>query len=154
MTVPATPPPPGRSAQLAVVALTLAVFAAVVAFVTLQLRAGLRQQTLLRGAETLAAVASMQLANGAEALAEVGLTDAPGELLAAVLKTSKYRGVLAIRVFDAQRRFAGAVPLELSDEPPAEADWTERPLARLRSREKLRALTSASTEPPSRENES
>jgi signal transduction histidine kinase len=69
------------------------------------------------------------------------LVDAPGELLAAVLKASKYRGVVALRVFDAQRRFAGAVPLELSDDPPTEGDWTERPRARLRSRANLQELT-------------
>ena len=72
MTVPASPSPPGRATQLTVVGLTVAVFAAVVAFVTLQLRDGLREQILSGKAETLAAVASMQLANGAEALAEVG----------------------------------------------------------------------------------
>ena len=140
MTVPASPSPPGRATQLTVVGLTVAVFAAVVAFVTLQLRDGLREQILSGKAETLAAVASMQLANGAEALAEVGLTDAPGELLAAVLKASKYRGVLAIRVFDAGRRFSGALPLELSDEPPSSEEWTTRPFARMRPREKLQAL--------------
>jgi signal transduction histidine kinase len=140
MTVPASQSPPGRATQFTVVGLTVAVFAAVVAFVTLQLRAGLREQILAGKAETLAAVASMQLANGAEALAEVGLTDAPGELLAAVLKTSKYRGVLAIRVFDAGRRFSGALPLELSDEPPSAEEWTTRPFARMRAREKLQLL--------------
>jgi signal transduction histidine kinase len=131
---------PGRSATIAVVALTIVVFSAVVAFVTLRLRAGLRDQILYARAETLAAVASLQLANGAEALAEVGLIDAPGELLAAVLKTAKYRGVLAIRVFDAERRFSGAVPLELSDEPPTVQEWTRSPTAQLRPRQNLRAL--------------
>ena len=143
MTVPASPSPPGRATQLTVVGLTVAVFAAVLAFVTLQLRGGLREQILSGKAETLAAVASMQLANGAEALAEVGLTEAPGELLAAVLKASKYRGVLAIRVFDAGRRFSGALPLELSDEPPSAEEWTTRPFARMRAREKLQTLSGA-----------
>jgi signal transduction histidine kinase len=143
MTVPASPSPPGRATQLTVVGLTVAVFAAVLAFVTLQLRGGLREQILSGKAETLAAVASMQLANGAEALAEVGLTDAPGELLAAVLKASKYRGVLAIRVFDAGRRFSGALPLELSDDPPSAEEWTTRPFARMRAREKLQTLAGA-----------
>jgi signal transduction histidine kinase len=143
MTVPASPSPPGRATQLIVVGLTVAVSAAVLAFVTLQLRGGLREQILSGKAETLAAVASMQLANGAEALAEVGLTDAPDELLAAVLKASKYRGVLAIRVFDAGRRFSGALPLELSDEPPSAEEWTTRPIARMRAREKLQTLAGA-----------
>lgn len=131
---------PGRIVQLAVVGLTLGVFATVVGFVTLQLRDGLRSQVLLSKADTLAAVASLQLANGAEALAELGLADAPGELLAAVLKASKYRGVIAIRVFDAEKKFAGAVPLELSDEPPAQGEWSGSPSARLRPKSALAIL--------------
>ncbi|MCX6954101.1 MAG: hypothetical protein NTV51_18280, partial [Verrucomicrobia bacterium] len=137
----ATPPPTGRHAQFAVVALTLAVFAAVVAFVTLQLREGLRERVLSGKAETLSAVASMQLAIGAEPFAELGETEVPGELLAAVLKASKFRGVLGIRVFDAERRFSGAVPVELSAEPPTAAEWTERPTARLQPRSRLLALS-------------
>lgn len=140
MIVSATPPSTGRHAHLAVVGLTLAVFAAVVAFVSFQLRAGLREQILSGKAETLSAVASMQLALGADALGELGVTEVPGELLEAVLKASKFRGVLGIRVFDAERRFSGAVPLELSDEPPAAHEWTERPFARLTPRARLRSL--------------
>ncbi|NUN52575.1 MAG: hypothetical protein HUU06_07295, partial [Planctomycetaceae bacterium] len=45
--------------------LTVLLFAAVVAAVTLQLRAGVKGQILRREAETLAAVASMQLENSA-----------------------------------------------------------------------------------------
>ena len=141
MTAPASSPPSGRRTLIAVVALTLGVFAGVVAFVTLQLRNGLRQQILLREAEALSAVASMQLANEAAALAEVGLTEAPGELLAAVLKASKLRGVLAIRVFDAQRNFAGSVPLAMSDDSPKSEDWVMEPKARLHPREKLDSLS-------------
>lgn len=141
MPVPVSRSSPGRTVQFAVVGLTLGVFATVVGFVTLQLRSGLREQVLSSKAETLAAVASMQLANGAETLAELGLADAPGELLAAVLKASKYRGVVAIRVFDAERRFAGAVPLELSDEPPRENEWTEKPVGKLLTKAKLTALS-------------
>ncbi len=146
MTVPVSPSLSGRRAHVAVVALTLGVFAAVVGFVTLQLRAGLREQILLREAETLSAVASLQLANEAAALAEVGLADAPGELLAAVLKASRLRGVLAIRVFDAQRKFAGSVPVAMSDEEPAAADWNERPFARLHRRDKLASLAGLEAE--------
>src|SRR4051812_12486125 len=128
---------PGRYAQTAVVVLTLAVFGAAVGFVTLKLRDGLRQQVLVSRAETLAAVASLQLTISAD---ELGVADAPGALLDAVLKTSKFRGVLAIRVFDAEKKFNGAVPLGLADDVPG-SDWTERPMARLRRREDLRALS-------------
>ena len=143
MTVSATPSSPGRSAHLAVVALTLTVFAVVVTFVTWRLRDGLKEQILLGRAETLAAVASMQLANGADTLTELKLspTEVPGELLASVLKASKFRDVLAIRVFDAERRFSESVPLGMSDEPPSREDCSERPFARLRPRAMLQILT-------------
>lgn len=140
MKAPVPPPATGRHTQSAVVALTLVVFATVVAFVTLRLRDGLREQILVGKAETLSAVASMQLAIGAEPFAGLGDVEVPGELLAAVLKASKFRGVLAIRVFDAERKFSGAVPLELSDEAPAAGEWTERPFARLQRHAKLQAL--------------
>src|ERR1035437_3605734 len=107
--MPPVAPPPAfrRPAQLLIVTLTVAVFAAVVAFVTLQLRAALREQVLRREGEALASVASMQLANSAAELARLGLTDAPGELTDVALKTSKLRGVFGIRVFDGTRHFIG-----------------------------------------------
>jgi signal transduction histidine kinase len=130
----------GRFTLVIVLALTLAVFGAVVAFVTLRLRVGLREQVLAREAEALAAVASLQLANESEALPELGVSDAPGQLLAAVLKTSKLRGVFAIRVFDSDRHFVGAVPAAWSETPPPPEDWAMllagTPFARLHERER------------------
>lgn len=151
MNVSAIPPKPGDHTHRLVVLLTLAVFAGVVAFVTLQLREGLRERILLGKAETLSAVASMQLAIGAQSFAELGVTEIPGELLDAVLKVSNFPGVLAIRVFDADRRFSGAVPRELSDEPPAADEWTERPVAKLQPRAKLQLLSGGSADGRGRE---
>lgn len=130
---------PSRHAPAAVLAVTLFVFAVVVAYLTLWLRSGLREQVLQREAETLTEVASLQLANEAESLAQLGVADAPGELLNAVLKTSKLRGVFAVRVFDAAKRFNGAVPIPWSEAPPTDAQWARlvsgRPIARLHPRE-------------------
>ena len=145
MTVAVHPAARGRGAHFAALALTLAVFAVVVGFVTLRLRAGLREQILLREGETLAAVATMQLANDAAALADLGVADAPGALRDAVLKTAKLRGVLAIRVFDAGQRFMGAVPdWASSEEPPAAGDWERlaagQSIVRLHPRESLAFL--------------
>jgi signal transduction histidine kinase len=145
MTVAVHPAAPGRGAHFAALALTIAVFAVVVAFVTLRLRAGLREQILLREGETLAAVATLQLANDAASLADLGVADAPGALRDAVLKTAKLRGVLAIRVFDAGQTFMGAVPdWAWSEEPPAAGDWARlsagRSIARLHPRESLALL--------------
>lgn len=125
-------------------AITLLVFAAVIVFVTWQLRAGLREQILRKEGETLAAVATLQLATNQAALAELGVADEPGELVNAVLQASKLRGVLAIRVFDANQRLAGALPAVVSELPPTPAEWAElaagRTITRLHPHETLAAL--------------
>jgi len=132
------PVQPRRLALVAVIAATLAVFGAVIGFVSWQLRSGLRAQILQREAATLTEVADLQLTTEADALAKLGIADAPGELLNAVLRTSKLRGVFAVRVFDAARHFAGALPLPWSEEPPSTNDWDRllagRPVARLHPR--------------------
>lgn len=144
--------PSGRSASVAVIAVTLAVFALVVADVTWRLRAGLHEQVLQREAATLTEVASMQLANEADTLAALGIANAPGELLNAVLKTSKLRGVFAVRIFDAAKRFGGAVPLPWSERPPPEPEWQElrqgHPIARLRGRESITDVIGFAPETP------
>ncbi|HVU32765.1 MAG TPA: HAMP domain-containing sensor histidine kinase [Opitutaceae bacterium] len=118
---------------------TLTVFAGVVAYVTWDLRAGLREQILRREADALMQVASVQLSTETETLADLGLKDAPGELLNAVLRAStKIQGVFAVRVFDSKREFNGALPLPWSEEPPPLAMWQRlesgRPITHLWSR--------------------
>jgi signal transduction histidine kinase len=129
------PSAPARSLRVTLVTLTLAVFAAVVAFVTWQLRGELRAQVLQREGEALASVASMQLGNSAAELAKLGLTDVPGELADVALKTSKLRGVLGIRVFDAEKKLVESAPWVWSEDAPPAADWARlaanEPLARL-----------------------
>lgn len=107
------PSPPGRLVQAGVLTLTVVVFAAVVATVTLQLREGLREQILRREAETLAAVASMQLENDTD---EMGI-------FITVLRVSRLPGVEAVRFFDANRGFSAAWPVPWSEEPPGDDDW-------------------------------
>ena len=144
-----------RPSSLGIVVLTVAVFTAVVAFVTILLRSGLREQVLQREGEKFFAVASMQLAVEADAIKDLGLDDAPGELLAAVLKTSKLRGVLAIRVFDAERHFTAAMPFAWSEDPPPAADWqrlaASHAIARLHPDRSLSQLTGLTAEPPAGE---
>lgn len=149
---PVAPPPVfRRPAHLLIVMLTVTVFAAVVAFVTLQLRAALREQVLRREGEALASVASMQLANSAAELARLGLTDAPGELTDVALKTSKLRGVFGIRVFDGTRHFIGTATWVWSEDPPSAEDWarltTGEPIARLH-REPMPSLAGVVPDPP------
>jgi signal transduction histidine kinase len=132
-------PTPGRYAPVAVLTVTLVVFAVAVAYVSLWLRSGLREQILQREAAALTEVASMQLANEADSLAALGVNDASGELLNAVLKTSRLRGVFAVRIFDADRKFATALPLPWSEAAPPAEDWEQlragQPIARLHDRQ-------------------
>lgn len=121
-----------RATRPVVVVLTIGVFAAVVMFVTLRTRSGLRQQILQREAATLAAVTSLLLQAEAE-----NYGDAPGALVAATLSASKYKGVFVVRTFDEQRRLVGAQPLLLSEDPPSDEDWRQlrgRAVARFHAR--------------------
>ncbi len=124
--------------------LTAVVFAVVVAFVTYQLRSGLRDQILRREAETLAAVTSMQLETEAARLSEAGIDRLAGELFTAVLRASKLGGVIGARVFDARRQFAGAEPFAWSEEPPPPGEWARlvagETIARLHGRDTLPVL--------------
>src|SRR2546421_418403 len=49
----------------------------------------------------------------------------PGALYNAVLKTSKYRDVFSLRVYDGARHFAGSFPIPESDVPPTADDWVK-----------------------------
>ena len=141
MPAPDSPSPtssPGRAARIGVLALTVGVFAAVVLAVTLQLRAGLRDQVLRAQADVLVAVTTLQLDTTAvEVGSGVDLGEVPGALLVAVLKTAKYRGVLGVRVFDANRALNSSDGLLAELPAPADSDWKNvsvgSPFARLRS---------------------
>jgi signal transduction histidine kinase len=127
---------PDRATRVGVVALTVVVFAAVVAFVTVRLRRGLQEQVLLGHAETLSAVASLQLGNEAE---RVGMSNAPGALFKAVSSAAKFRDVIAVRVFDAAEKIDGGLPWLWSEEPPPATVWSElmagRAVTRLHTRD-------------------
>jgi signal transduction histidine kinase len=119
----AAPSTSGRFAPVAVLVLTVVVFAAVVVTVTLQLRAGVKEQILRREAGTLAAVASMQLDLGAAEYGAVELAEVPGALLVAVLKTAKLRGVAGVRVFDAKGALNSSDGIIGELPPPPPRDW-------------------------------
>lgn len=124
MPASAAPTNNGRFAPLGVLALTVVVFAAVVLVVTGQLRAGLREQALRRDAHTLAGVAAMQIENAVEALPKgVSLEEVPTALFVAVLRTSKFPGVLGVRIYDAQRRLTDNWILPPTAELPPGATW-------------------------------
>jgi signal transduction histidine kinase len=98
-----------RRLPLLVIALALAVLAAVVAVTTLQLREGLRQQIAGRDGEVLYAVA---LTHYAEDVKQGlgGPVEEAGDELGIVLKSAEIRGVLGVRLFDAEGRFVDSFP--------------------------------------------
>lgn len=138
MPASAATPTPGRFTPAVILALTVLVFGAVVALVTWQQRAGLRAQILRQEAEKLAAVASMQLSISAEDMGEDRVAEVPGALLIAVLKASKLRGVVGVRVFDANRVHNASYGVLGAAVMPAEDDWrligAGEAVARLRRR--------------------
>lgn len=115
MSAPAVPPSSGRITRLSVLGVTVLVFGALVAMMTHQLRAGLREQILRREAEMLAAIVSMQLDDAAE--------EVPAAMFIAVLKTQKLAGVSGLRIYDAARQANGTYLLPPAIIPPADAIW-------------------------------
>ena len=110
-----TPPSPKPRRVLALVTVTTtAIFGALVALLTWQLRGQLREQVLRREAEAIHAVALMQLGRVDERLSEFDPALAMDDMFAAVLESSKLRGVLAVQLFDAQGelRQSSTVPPE------------------------------------------
>src|SRR5439155_2243911 len=97
------------------IGVTLASLAGTILFATLQLRAKIREQIAGRDGEVLDAVAFMHLADLAADLPEIeSLTD-PENQLGIVLKTSRLKGVVATRLFDANGNIARAFPPNVRD---------------------------------------
>jgi signal transduction histidine kinase len=132
---------PDRTTRVSVLAITLLVFAAAVGSVTFLLREGLREQVLQRDALALASVVTLQLENEVEELDRLGIGEVPGQLLYSVLKASKLRDVVALRVFDEQREFAWASPFAWSEDPPPPDLWSRlmagEAMAKLHRRQSL-----------------
>lgn len=122
--MPALPvsPSSGRFMRAGVLALTVGVFAAVVAVVTWRLRGDLREQILQGFARNLAAVASMQLENYTE---ETGIPveEVPSGVYAAVAKIAKLRGVSGYRVYEGDGRLAGDFGVASIDAAPPQRIW-------------------------------
>src|SRR6185436_11068768 len=95
------------------IGVTLASLAGTILFATLQLRARIREQIAGRDGEVLDAVAFMNLAADLPDI-EGPLTD-PENQLGVVLKTSRLKGVVATRLFDANGNFARAFPPNVRD---------------------------------------
>lgn len=110
-----------RTRMIIAATVVLAVYAGAVALATWELRARWRSQVLEHEGHVLGAVAAMQ----ATLLAEesVDLPDLPGDrALEVALNTSRLRGVLAVRVFDADGQFLDALPAEVDEATLTAAD--------------------------------
>jgi signal transduction histidine kinase len=121
--VPPNPKP--RRVLLVVTLATIAIFGGLVALITLQLRERLREAVLRREAEAIHAVALMQLGRLDEGLAEFGPEFVMEDLFAAVLESSKLRGVLAVQLFDTRGilRKSSTIP---ADDAESSRWWPNR----------------------------
>jgi signal transduction histidine kinase len=122
-----TPEPKPRRVLLAVTVATIAIFGGLVALFSWQLRAQLRHEVLRREAESIHAVALMQLGRVDAGLAALSPEFLLDDMFAAVLESSRLRGVIAVQLFDAQ----GALR-KSSTVPPEDAElakWWAQPLA-------------------------
>jgi signal transduction histidine kinase len=100
----------------------LAVLAATVAWSALHLRRHIRAQIVSRDGETLDAVAAMQyLADKTSGDTIAPLSD-PGEQIQLVLKISRLRNVLGVRLFSPQGAFVNAFPAYITEATLPAAD--------------------------------
>ncbi len=99
-----------RRLRWVLIGITLASLAGTILFATLQLRARIREQIAGRDGEVLDAVAFMHLAADLPEIELLGPLTDPDNQLGVVLKTSRLKGVVATRLFDARGNFARAFP--------------------------------------------
>ncbi len=93
-----------------VIGATLGIFALGILAVTLHLRLEIREDIARREGEILHSVAMML-----QAEEDRTLLDEPSVQLNVLLKTSRLKGVVAARLFDAQGKFVSAFPAYVSD---------------------------------------
>lgn len=119
-----SPNPQSRRVAVVVTLLTVGIFGGLVAGMTWQLRERLREEVLRREAEALHSVTLMQL-GGEQGRLPLGGSDQTDVLFAAVLESSRLRGVLAVQLFDAGGVLQAALPRGESD-AAAERWWPAR----------------------------
>ena len=97
------------------IGVTLAILAATILLASQQLRAKIREQIAGRDGEVLHAVAVMQLEADAPEIELLGPITDPDNQLSVVLKTSRLKGVVATRLYDANGRFMRAFPPDVRE---------------------------------------
>ena len=140
---------PSRRFALLVTGLVLLLFGVFVAGLTWRLRERLRASILAREAEAIHAVALLQLSAAQARTPALATTDPAALLYAAVLESSRLRGMLAVQLFTPSGQLVTALPdTGRAETGPA---WWPRPLAgpvaRFHPRASLEELFGAEVEP-------
>jgi signal transduction histidine kinase len=141
--------PSSRRTLLVVTFATLGGFGLLVAGLSLRLRGQLRAEVLQREAEAIHAVALMELNSPPPGTRDLAATDPMPALFAAVLESSRLRGVMAVQLFDANGRFQMALP-DTGAESLAPRWWAldlPRPAARFHRDGSLEAVLGAEVDP-------
>lgn len=112
-----------RRVPVVVTLVTLGIFAAFVAIVTLRLRTNLHAQVLSREAESLLAVVRLQQRLAEEEWMGLGLTQPTDDRFSTLLLTTRLRGVLALRLYEPTGQLREALPA-VSDAMLPLQDWT------------------------------
>jgi signal transduction histidine kinase len=110
-------------------AATLVVFGGIVFGQALRLQRPLHDEVLRREAESVQAVAQMQIAAAKSRLTKLGLELSPADLFAAVLESSRLNGVLAVQLFDRSGALRESLPAMAPGGRP-QASWWQNPLPR------------------------
>lgn len=118
---------PGRVLFIALLA-TLAIFAGLVFGITLKLRERLRDQVLRREADSIHAVALMQMRAAENQLALLHGDAAVDAVFLAVLESSRLRGVMQVQLFDSAGALREAIPPAI-DETVGPRWWRADPRA-------------------------
>lgn len=105
---------PGRVLVVALVA-TLVIFAGLVFGITYQLRDRLREQVLRREAESIHAVALMQMRLAENRIALLDGDEALDAVFLAVLESSRLRGVMQVQLFDPAGALREAIPSAIDE---------------------------------------
>jgi signal transduction histidine kinase len=100
----------GRRFAVLVMTSTCVLFIAIVSGVSGRLRMQLHDQILRREAESLQAVALMQLSAPEVRLIDLGFTDPTEDIFAALLESTRLRGVLSLELFDPDHDRRAALP--------------------------------------------
>lgn len=131
-----------------ITAATLAIFGLLVTALTWQLRERLRAGVLEREAEAIHAVALMELSAAGSRSLDPVTEDGDDILFAAVLESSRLRGVLAVELFDAAGRLREALP-ETGAHDPLTRWWPgdlSRPVAQFNPAASLEGIFGAEIE--------